>query len=173
MTEPLSSAEYEVRAANTPADVERAARLSGAIHGPEAAQLTRALFQHHPDVSLGDLMIAEHLPSAQIVSTLCLIPWSISFDGVVIPAGEMGIVGTLEAYRQRGGVKWLRKLPPRDFVRLLERTMPREIAADLRMRTRNKMELDLSQCTEAELRRMANAVGDDPPSGLGAVADEA
>ena len=41
----------------------------------------------------------------------------------------------LEAYQQRGGVEWLRRLKARDFVRLLEKTMPREVSADLRMAT--------------------------------------
>jgi len=41
----------------------------------------------------------------------------------------------LEAYQQRGGVEWLRRLKARDFVRLLEKTMPREVSADLRVAT--------------------------------------
>jgi hypothetical protein len=39
----------------------------------------------------------------------------------------------VEAYRQRGGIDWLKGLKDREFVRLLEKTMPKEVAADLRM----------------------------------------
>jgi hypothetical protein len=38
----------------------------------------------------------------------------------------------LQAYRQRGGVEWLKRLKDRDFVGLLEKTMPREVSADVR-----------------------------------------
>jgi hypothetical protein len=37
-----------------------------------------------------------------------------------------------EAYQQRGGIEWLKGLKDRDFVRLLEKTMPKAIVADLR-----------------------------------------
>lgn len=37
----------------------------------------------------------------------------------------------VEAYRQRGGVEWLRGLKDHEFVRLLQRVMPKEIALDL------------------------------------------
>lgn len=39
-----------------------------------------------------------------------------------------------EAYRQRGGIEWLRGLKDRDLVRLLEKIMPKEIAADIASR---------------------------------------
>jgi hypothetical protein len=38
----------------------------------------------------------------------------------------------LQAYQQRGGVEWLKGLKDRDFVGLLEKTMPREVSADVR-----------------------------------------
>ena len=41
----------------------------------------------------------------------------------------------LQAYQQRGGVEWLKGLKDRDFVGLLEKTMPREVSADLRVAT--------------------------------------
>ena len=34
---------------------------------------------------------------------LALIPWRINFDDVVLPAAELGFVGTLPAFRLRGG----------------------------------------------------------------------
>ena len=47
----------------------------------------------------------------------------------------------LDAYQQRGGIEWLRGLGDRDFIRLLEKIMPREIAANLRA-----MREDREQC---------------------------
>jgi predicted N-acetyltransferase YhbS len=86
-------------------DIERVAAFSGKIHGAEVATLTRRLFLHHPHTQLDDLIFVEDERSKQIVSTLCLIPWIWAYEDVEIPAGEMGIVGTLEAYRRRGLVR--------------------------------------------------------------------
>jgi len=86
-------------------DIERVAAFSGKIHGAEVAALTRRLFLHHTHTQLDDLIFVEDERSKQIVSTLCLIPWIWAYEDVEIPAGEMGIVGTLEAYRRRGLVR--------------------------------------------------------------------
>ena len=43
-----------------------------------------------------------------------------------------------EAYHQRGGIEWLKTFQDRDFVRLLEKTMPREVAADVSMRAKRE-----------------------------------
>lgn len=54
------------------------------------------------------------------------------------PRGEPNKVGAelkgdiVTAYEQRGGIKWLHGLKDTLFVRLLEKIMPREIAADIR-----------------------------------------
>jgi hypothetical protein len=39
----------------------------------------------------------------------------------------------LDAYAERGGVKWLSRLPDRLFVALLQRILPRQVSADLTM----------------------------------------
>jgi GNAT superfamily N-acetyltransferase len=83
-------------------DVERVAEFNGSIHGPEVTSFTRHLFIHHPYTRGGDLIFIEDEESGQVVSSLCLIPWMWNYEGVDIPTGEMGIVGTLEAYRRRG-----------------------------------------------------------------------
>jgi hypothetical protein len=83
-------------------DVERVAAFNGTIHGPGVASMTRNLFVHHPHTRGGDLIFVEDGRSGQVVSSLCLIPWTWRYEGVDMPAGEMGIVGTLEEYRHRG-----------------------------------------------------------------------
>jgi GNAT superfamily N-acetyltransferase len=86
-------------------DVERVAAFNGAIHEPGVASMTRNLFVHHPHTRGGDLIFIEDGHSGQVVSSVCLIPWTWRYEGVEIPAGEMGIVGTLEEYRHRGLIR--------------------------------------------------------------------
>jgi hypothetical protein len=90
-------------------DVERVVQFNGTIHGSDAAVLTRNLLLQHPDVWRRDLVFVEQEGSGgspgRVVSSLCLIPWTWRYEGVQIPAGEMGIVGTLESHRQRGLIR--------------------------------------------------------------------
>jgi predicted acetyltransferase len=94
-----------LRTAADEQDVARVAEFNGTIHGPEIIPMTRNLFVHHPSTRGGDLIFVEDEQIGQIVSSLCLIPWTWRYEDVDIPAGEMGIVGTLEAYRRRGLVR--------------------------------------------------------------------
>jgi predicted N-acetyltransferase YhbS len=94
-----------LRSAADERDVERVAAFNGTIHGPETIAMTRHLFIHHPNTHIEDLIFVEDERSDQIVSSLCLIPWIWRYGGVDVPAGEMGIVGTLEAYRRRGLIR--------------------------------------------------------------------
>ncbi len=86
-------------------DIERVAEFNGTIHGPEVASMTRSLFAHHPHTQRQDLIFVEDEQSGQVVSSLCLIPWVWRYEGVDLPTGEMGIVGTLESYRRRGLIR--------------------------------------------------------------------
>lgn len=94
-----------LRTAESEHDVARVAAFNGAIHGAGVDPFTRHLFLHHPHTHVEDLIFVEHEPSGQVVSSLCLIPWTWSYGGVRIPAGEMGIVGTREEYRRRGLIR--------------------------------------------------------------------
>lgn len=96
---------FEVRIVADEADVLRVAAFNGAIHGHEVAAMTRCLFLYHPRPAFADLFFVEDVRSREVVSSLCLIPWLWRFEGVDIVAGEMGIVGTSEAYRRRGLIR--------------------------------------------------------------------
>jgi hypothetical protein len=96
---------FVVRVASSADDVDRVAAFNGVVHGAETARITQALFLHHPKTELSDLFFVVHVPSQEVVSSLCLIPWTWCFDGAEIAAGEMGIVGTLEPFRRRGLVR--------------------------------------------------------------------
>ena len=86
-------------------DVERAAEFDGVIHGAGVDSMARNLYMHHPNTYREDLIFVEEEGTGQIVSSLCLIPWTWSYEGATIIAGEMGIVGTLESYRRRGLIR--------------------------------------------------------------------
>jgi predicted N-acetyltransferase YhbS len=112
MTDPVTASYRQeltgglvLRTAASERDVERAAKFIGTIHGPETAAMTRSLFLHHPSTHREDLIFVEDERSDQIVSSLCLIPWTWRYEDVTISSGEMGIVGTLEDYRRRGLIR--------------------------------------------------------------------
>lgn len=83
-------------------DIERVVQLNTMIHGPEAGALAQALIRHYPGVTPRDVIFVENEQTGEAVSTLMLIPWTLVYAGVPLPAGEMGLVGTLEPYRRRG-----------------------------------------------------------------------
>ena len=94
-----------LRTAACPADVDNVARLLGEVFGPDVPSMTRHLFLDHPNTSGRDLIFVEDEHSGEVVSTLCVIPWMLSYAGVIIPAGEMGCVATRETHRQRGLIR--------------------------------------------------------------------
>ncbi|MBL7064275.1 MAG: GNAT family N-acetyltransferase [Anaerolineae bacterium] len=94
-----------LRTAADERDVERVAAFNSAIHGPEVGPMIHNLFIHHPHTRGQDMVFVEDEQGNQIVSSLCLIPWMWRYEDVEIPAGEMGAVGTLEAYQHRGLVR--------------------------------------------------------------------
>jgi predicted N-acetyltransferase YhbS len=94
-----------LRTAADECDAERVAAFNGEVHGELVLSMTHNLFLHHPNTHIEDLIFVEDTQSGKIVSSLCLIPWTWRYEDVEIPAGEMGIVGTLENYRGRGLIR--------------------------------------------------------------------
>jgi len=91
-----------------PAEVERLALFNDAIHQDEqVGALTRGLTLHYPATRPEHWLIVEDTATGQIVSSLCLIPWTWHYADVTLRSGEMGIVGTLPDYRRRGLVRAL------------------------------------------------------------------
>jgi hypothetical protein len=93
-----------LRTAETRRDVEAAAEFNGLIHEPELAPAVLDLMSHYPGIDHRDLILVED-KAGQIVSSMLLIPWTLSYEGVPLRVGEMGMVGTLEPYRRRGLVR--------------------------------------------------------------------
>jgi predicted N-acetyltransferase YhbS len=94
-----------MRTAADERDVERVAALNGSIHGPGISPMTRNLVLHYPGMTGKDLVFVENEHTGEVISSLCLIPWTLSYDEVALQAGEMGLVGTQQAYRCRGLIR--------------------------------------------------------------------
>ena len=93
--------------ADDPTAAERLIEFYMQIFGAHEAAMTRALINHHPACRPDYWLYIED--GEQIVSALVLIPWEWRYEDVTIKSGEMGIVGTLEAYRNRGLIRALDK----------------------------------------------------------------
>jgi len=111
LTSDTSSAEEHIgdglimRTVADAGDVERVACFNGQIHGDTVTGMTRNLFLHHPDTRPRDLVFVEDEVTREVVSSLCLIPWTWRYGDALLRTGELGIVGTRENYRGRGLVR--------------------------------------------------------------------
>lgn len=88
-------------------DVERIAAFDIQIHGQGVANFAPALILHHPATRPEHWLYIEDEATKQIVSALSLIPWEWRYENVTLKSGEVGIVGTLESYRNRGLIRSL------------------------------------------------------------------
>ena len=96
----------------TAADVEALAQFNGRIHGdngqfnPYIAQWTREFVSPtHPSCGPGNVTIVEDTRTGQIVSSMCTLPQTWTYDGVPFYVGRPEAVGTDPAYRRRGLIR--------------------------------------------------------------------
>jgi hypothetical protein len=94
-----------LRTARDEADIERLAQFNGLIHSPDLIPTVRGLATHYPGMDYADWAFVEDEKTGEVISSLCLIPWMLRYGRVDLRVGEMGLVGTLEAYRRRGLVR--------------------------------------------------------------------
>jgi hypothetical protein len=88
-------------------DIERLNVFNELIHGDDVGPFTQTIIEHHPASDPLNFPFIEDTATGEIVSALCLIPWRWQCDGVTLRCAEMGIVGTSEAYRKQGLIRWL------------------------------------------------------------------
>ncbi len=88
-------------------DIEPLAEFNGRIHGsPFVAQWTREFASpSHPTCGPDNVTVVEDTSTRKIVSSVCLIPQTWTFDGIPFPVGRPEAVGTDPAYRRRGLVR--------------------------------------------------------------------
>lgn len=94
-----------LRTARNEGDIERLAQFNGVIHSPDLIPLVHGLATHYPGMEYADWAYVEDKTTGDVVSSLCLIPWTLRYGHVDLSVAEMGLVGTLEAYRRRGLVR--------------------------------------------------------------------
>lgn len=94
-----------LRTARDEEDIERLAQFNGVIHAPYLIPTVRRMAAHYPGMEYADWVFVEDSATGEIVSSLCLIPWTLRYGRVDLLVAEMGLVGTLEAYRRRGLVR--------------------------------------------------------------------
>lgn len=85
-------------------DVARVASLASVVFGPEVGLLEEHLLARFPGMEPADQFFVE-TADGEVVSMLCLIPWTWRYGPVSLTVGEMGIVATDPAYRRRGLVR--------------------------------------------------------------------
>lgn len=93
-----------LRTARNRDDIERLAQFNGLIHGPELIPAVYGLANDYPGMPHDDWIFVEN-EDGEIVSSLCLIPWTLRYGSVDLSVAEMGLVGTLESYRRQGLVR--------------------------------------------------------------------
>ncbi len=92
-------------------DIEPLAQFNGRIHGDHGfsefiAQWTREFASpSHPTCGPEWVTLVEDTSTGQVVSSMCLIPQTWTFDGIPFPVGRPEAVGTDPAYRRRGLVR--------------------------------------------------------------------
>ncbi|RRR71562.1 MAG: GNAT family N-acetyltransferase [Candidatus Viridilinea halotolerans] len=82
-------------------DIERVAAFDALIHGAGSEVTWSTWMRDHPHMRASAWLFIEEAASRQVVASLCLIPWRIHYAGVELRSAEMGVVGTLPAYRGR------------------------------------------------------------------------
>ena len=84
-------------------DVERVAEFNLQIHKEEKIDnLVKMLLLRHPDVNPDNWYYVEDKNKNQIVSSLCLIKWHLLYDNIKLKSAELGFVGTIKEYRNKG-----------------------------------------------------------------------
>jgi hypothetical protein len=98
---------------STPEDVEALAKFNGLIHvdpNEDFAEhislwIKELLSGQHPTFNTKDFTIVEDTTTGEIVSSLCLIDQTWSYEGIQFPVGRPELVSTHPDYRRRGLVR--------------------------------------------------------------------
>ncbi|MBI4927667.1 MAG: GNAT family N-acetyltransferase [Anaerolineae bacterium] len=87
------------------ADRQAFAAFNARYNNPGEGATCDCLLHHHPGMTLEDFWVVEAAGSGEIVSTTCLIPWTVRFTGVELRVAQLEMVLTHPAYRGRGLVR--------------------------------------------------------------------
>ncbi len=76
-----------LRTAAGPDDIERIAAFNGLIHGPELAITVQRLLREYAGIDGRDIVFVENPTTGEIISSLLLLPWTLSYGGVDAAGG--------------------------------------------------------------------------------------
>ena len=96
----------------TPEDADALSEFNAAIHGEDEADRrgvtawTRDLLTRpHATFQPSDFLLVEETPAQRIISAMCLIPQTWSYEGIDFGVGRPELVGTLPEFRGRGLIR--------------------------------------------------------------------
>lgn len=96
-----------LRAIRDENDAAGFARTSAACNNLFEGATCACLMKHFPGSSYSNYFIVEDKNAGRIGATCCLIPWEISFDGVMLRAAMLEMVLSRPEYRRQGLVRKL------------------------------------------------------------------
>lgn len=96
-----------LKSLHQPQDAERLIAFNAQRFGAQVGTMSASLIHHHPYARPDYWLYIEDQTTGEIVSSLCLIPWRWRCEEVSLTSAEMGIVSTLENYRNRGLIRAL------------------------------------------------------------------
>lgn len=92
-----------IRNAITPEDGSALKALYNEVFHPQpVGELAQVLFHHLPGMTPRNWFMAEDRAASGLCGAIALIPWTWEMDGVPLKVAEQGLVGTRQAYRNRG-----------------------------------------------------------------------
>jgi predicted N-acetyltransferase YhbS len=102
------------------ADKEQFAALSATHNNPREGATCAVLLNHHPQMTPEDFWLVEDRSTNQVVSTICLIPWTCRLAGVDLRLAQLEMVLTHPDYRRQWLVRaqinqFLQDLRARDY----------------------------------------------------------
>jgi hypothetical protein len=86
-------------------DIVRYVDFNTQYNNPNEGLNTNCLIRHFPGASYADYQLIEDQQSGEIVSTTCLIPWILDYEGISLRAGQLEQVLSRPDYRRHGLVK--------------------------------------------------------------------
>ena len=97
--------DFTLRSLHSETDKERFAAFNTACNNDAEGATCAVLLNHHPGMSLDDFWVVESDSTGEIVSTTCLIPWTLRLANVELRAAQLEMVLTHPDYRGRGLVR--------------------------------------------------------------------
>lgn len=94
-----------LRSIESKADVLKYAEFNTVYNNASEGLTCSCLLNHHPTLRWEDFMMIEDEATDEIVSTTCLIPWELDFEGITLKTAQLEMVLSHPDYRKQGLVR--------------------------------------------------------------------